>query len=96
MAQPERGDWLLAYDIADKRRLTRFGKTAGKELWRLQWSLYRGPLNQAERTALEEMLAEMIDPAEDRVTLYRIDPRREILHAGRPAQPEGLMLFEHD
>lgn len=74
--------WVL-YDISDDRarsRVARYCKQAG--LYRVQYSVFVGELNQNERDELHLDLEDEIDPDRDKVylfTLTKSDFRQAIL-----------------
>lgn len=74
-ASPARSLYLVAYDIADRRRLSRVHhfmlgwKVGGQK------SFYECWLTPAERGLVVASLQGLIDPAEDRVHIFQLDPR---------------------
>ncbi len=62
--------WLIAYDIANPRRLQRVHKRVVAECWRLQYSLYWTPLDHRGIRALAADLERLIDPKADDVRFY--------------------------
>lgn len=96
MGQPRR--WLIAYDIADRRRLQRTHKLLSGRALALQKSvfLFRGGQEQAEQ--LREELAAQLNPREDDLRLYPLPANGRIIALGRTALPEDIFLtgYEED
>lgn len=74
-ASPARDLYLIAYDIADPRRLGRVlrymkgWKAGGQKSFCECW------LTPAERRAVISELADLIDSEDDRIHLVQLDPR---------------------
>ncbi len=74
-ATPARSLYLVAYDISDHRRLAQVHRFLLGYKVGGQKSFYECWLTDAERRFVLEELAEMIDPLEDRVHVFQLDPR---------------------
>lgn len=74
-AAPVRSLYLVAYDIADARRLALVGRAM--KAWKVggQKSFCECWLTPAEQRAVLQQLDELIDPETDRVHLFSLDPR---------------------
>jgi len=74
-ATPARSLYLVAYDIADPRRLAQVGRAM--KGWKIggQKSFCECWLTQAERGTVLTQLGELIDSDLDRVHLFALDPR---------------------
>ncbi len=83
---------LLAYDIADPRRLRAVAKIAEAHGVRLQRSLFVMPLSPAARARLLAALEETIDPRRDDVRLYPLPARPQWETMGRAFWPDGMWL----
>ena len=72
---PHRTLYLVAYDIADHKRLARVHRYLLG--WKVggQKSFYECWLTPAELAQLMRELGELIDPAADRVHLFQLDER---------------------
>lgn len=88
--------WLIAYDIADRRRLARVGKTLRRQAWYLQHSVY---LFEGGDDALERLfdeLAALIEPAADDVRAYRLTQHVRVWRFGRQGLPDGVTVGGED
>ncbi len=74
-AAPARTLYLVAYDVANPRRLTQVHRFMMG--WKVggQKSFYECWLTSAERETVIRGLQELIVPDEDRVHLFQLDPR---------------------
>ena len=64
--------WVVAYDIADPRRLRRVAKLLERFGERVQESVFECWLGRAARQRLLGLLALAVDPQEDSVRLYPV------------------------
>ena len=83
---------LLAYDIADPRRLVRVHRTCKQWGVPLQYSVFLVPLTPADVPGLLAELGDIIDAREDDIRVYPIPARVEVAHYGRQGLPEGIAL----
>jgi len=74
-ASPARSLYLVAYDIADRRRLGRVHRFMLGYKVGGQKSFYECWLTDGERATVVSGLLDLIDPADDRVHLFQLDPR---------------------
>ncbi len=81
-AAPVRSLYLVAYDIADTRRLAVI--TRMMKGWKVggQKSLCECWLTPAEQRVMLDQLDELIDPETDRIHLFSLDPRMTPRMAG--------------
>lgn len=87
---------LVAYDIADPRRLQKIHRTLKGWGIALQYSVF---LVRANKRQIQELITELqrkIDPRADDVRIYPLpdQPRMDIL--GCQDGPDGLMLLAED
>jgi CRISPR-associated protein Cas2 len=82
--------WLLAYDIANPRRLQHAYAQAKRHGTRLQYSGYVVSLNDAQLAQLIEKLRTIIDERYDDIRIYHVPPRCKVWTLGRQALPEGV------
>jgi CRISPR-associated protein Cas2 len=75
---------LLAYDVADQKRLARVAKVCEDYGVRVQYSVFECRLEEEQFTDFWLKLLELIDEKEDRLVAYKIDARsaKETLTAG--------------
>jgi CRISPR-associated protein Cas2 len=82
--------WLLAYDIADPKRLRRVHRLVRRNGASVQYSAYS---LRASEAALEPFLDELrclIAPAEDDVRAYHVPARCKLWTLGRQGLPDGV------
>jgi CRISPR-associated protein Cas2 len=63
---------LVSYDIVDDRRRTRLAHTLKDFGRRVQYSVFECSLEEAQVERMEAKIARLIEPAEDRVRIYRL------------------------
>ncbi len=75
LASPQRSLYLVAYDIADHRRLAQVHRYLLG--WKVggQKSFYECWLTRAELVALMRELTDLTDPHADRIHVFQLDPR---------------------
>lgn len=84
---------LLAYDIADPKRLAQVHRTVCEWGVPLQYSVF---LVYASHRALDSLTAQLnaiIHPSEDDIRIYALPGRIEMTHYGRQVLPEGVELL---
>lgn len=84
--------YLLAYDIADPRRLVRVHRASAGWGIRIQYSVFLVPHS---REGIESFLGELrglIDEGEDDVRLYPLPASVEVTQYGRQGVTEGIEL----
>lgn len=91
--QLERAGWLIAYDIADPRRLARVHRYLKQEAMPLQYSLFLGWFSEGRLQRLVKMLKSLIDAREDDVRLYHLPAGTSLTRVGRQWLPEGVQLL---
>lgn len=86
---------LVAYDIADQKRLSRVAKTCEDYGVRVQYSIFECRLEEDEFTDFWLKLLEQIDEDEDRLVAYKIDARsaKETLTAGTMVCSEKTVCY---
>ncbi len=90
---PERQLYLAAYDIASPRRLK-----AGLDIVRGyatggQKSFFECFLTEGEKSALIHAMSQLLDEAEDRFFLLRLDPRSPVHTLGIAEAPMDSPYF---
>lgn len=93
MAQGESRDWLIAYDIADKRRLSRLHRYIKKHAVPVQYSLYwyAGSAVQIDRLMRE--IETCIDRRCDDVRAYPVPRQASVDTLGPAYLPEGFSVI---
>ncbi len=86
---------LLAYDIADPKRLAHVAKVCEDFGVRVQYSVFECRLDEDEFTDFWLRLLEEIDEQEDRLVAYKIDARsaKETLTAGTMVCSERVVCY---
>ena len=74
--------WLVAYDIADPRRLARIARYMETIGVRLQYSLFAVLANETEIRERREALEQRIKPSQDDVRIYPVHPGSRALLLG--------------
>ena len=72
VTQPATRNYLIAYDVRDKRRLAKMGRACGKAALRLQDSLYSADLTIAGLAKLTAQLTALIDTDIDDLRIYTV------------------------
>lgn len=83
--------WLVAYDIADPRRLGRVGRWVRDFAMPVQYSLYLGLLGESELGRLVAGLETRIRPNEDDVRLYHLPALLHVDSLGAALADPGLV-----
>ena len=86
---------LVAYDIADPKRLARVAKVCEDYGVRVQYSVFECRLDEADFTNFWLKLLGCLDETEDRVVAYKIDARsaKETLTAGTMVCSEKVLCY---
>ena len=93
MADSQNGLYLIAYDIADSKRLSRVHRTLKKQGLPVQYSVFIVVIKRKSLLRLLESIELIIHPAEDDIRCYRLPEHSDIRILGRQFFPEGVMLF---
>ena len=86
---------LVAYDIADHKRLARVARICEDFGVRVQYSIFECRLDEIEFTEFWRQLIAEIDEEEDRLVAYKIDARsaKETRTAGTMVCSEKVMCY---
>jgi len=86
---------LLAYDIAEPKRLARVARICEDYGLRVQYSLFECRLEESEFTKFWRALLDVIDEQEDRLVAYKLDARtgKETLTAGTMVCSEKVVCY---
>jgi CRISPR-associated protein Cas2 len=89
--------YLIAYDIADKRRLARLHRYLAGEALALQYSVFYGRFTAAGIDRIEDEIAARIDPRHDDVRIYPLPGDFQVWALGASAPlPEGIHFAPAD
>lgn len=92
MSLHQTAQWLVAYDIANPRRLARVFKHLKKEGVPMQYSVFAVDASNAKMGALMAHLGTLIDLREDDVRAYRLPDNGWRATLGNTMLPETLWL----
>ncbi len=86
---------LIAYDIADPRRLARVAKTCEDYGVRVQYSVFECHLEPDEFDTLWLTLLDLIDEKQDRLVAYQLDAKsaKQTLTAGTMTCTERVVCY---
>ena len=86
---------LVAYDIADARRLRKVANACKDYGIRIEYSVFECDLDEKLFTAFWEQLQKLIDPEEDRLIAYRICAGcvGDIRSVGVVSRPGKVLLY---
>ena len=94
MALNEPRNWLIAYDIADPRRLCRVHRFLSSQAVPVQYSVFATRLAPMKAGLIRAGLAEIIDEGEDDVRIYPVPEPANLTVFGKKALPEGLDVID--
>ncbi|HWO99027.1 MAG TPA: CRISPR-associated endonuclease Cas2 [Methylococcus sp.] len=84
--------YLVCYDIADPKRLSRVHRYLRRLGMPVQYSVFTVLLSPRRRPRLLQALSKYIDPREDDVRLYPLSEHMERVTLGRQILPDGVFL----
>ena len=93
MADSQTGLYLIAYDIANPKRLSRVHRALKKQGLPVQYSVFTVVMKRKALSRLLTSINELIHPVRDDIRCYRLPERTEIKTLGRQFFPEDVMLF---
>lgn len=88
----ERKAWIVAYDIADPRRLKQVHRVIRKLGVAMQYSAFSVQLNDREIDALLVSLGEIIDRRVDDVRAYHVPAHCKVWMLGGTVLPDGVIM----
>jgi len=94
MALNQIRSWLIAYDIANQRRLTRVHRFLRGHALPVQYSVFAARCSPAKLGMIRSSLAALIAKREDDVRCYPVPEPALLFVFGRKALPEGLRVLE--
>lgn len=83
---------LLAYDIADRKRLAKVHRTLKRVGIPLQYSVFLVPGTQAMLESLLLELSDIIVPSDDDIRLYTLPAHLQVSQLGRQRMSDGILL----
>ena len=95
MGQNTPAHWLVAYDIGDKKRLSRIFKVMKKEGIPIQYSLFFVRASPQKMDALMTLLGQLIDKNQDDIRAYRVPQSPWQATLGQPILPADAWLDPH-
>lgn len=93
MADSQLGLYLIAYDIANPRRLGKVHRILKKQGLPVQYSVFTVVMKRPRLLRLLERIEQQIEKREDDVRCYRLPSRADAVTLGRQFFPEDVMLF---
>ncbi len=93
MADSQIGLYLIAYDIANPKRLSRVHRTLKKQGLPVQYSVFTVVIKRKALLRLMDAISQLIHPTEDDVRCYRLPENSDVKTLGRQFFPVDVMLF---
>ncbi len=93
MADNQAHLYLVAYDIADPKRLVRVHSVLKKQGLPLQYSVFTVVIKRKALLRLLSTLAALIHLGQDDIRCYRLPSSTEMHTLGKQIFPEDVMLF---
>ncbi|QWF71546.1 CRISPR-associated endonuclease Cas2 [Methylomonas paludis] len=93
MADSEYGLYLIAYDIANPRRLGKVHRLLKKQGLPVQYSVFTVVMKRRRLLGLLDNIGSLIAVKEDDVRCYRLPSRAACVMLGRQYFPEDVLLF---
>ena len=93
MADNQIGHYLIAYDIANPKRLAKVHRTLKKQGLPVQYSVFTVVMKRKAVINLLERINILIKANEDDVRCYRLPEHQDIQTLGRQLFPSHVMLF---
>ncbi len=84
--------YLIAYDIANPRRLLRVGRAMTKHAIRVQYSVFLGEFTRLQLLAVVDELHALIDRRVDDVRIYALPREPTFIWIGQSLWPSGVRL----
>ena len=87
--------YLLAYDIADPKRLGRVGRYMSQHACRVQYSVFAAKLSKSSLSHLLSELKEIIDPKQDDIRAYPLPGSGEVTLLGQQFFAINTLLMQN-
>ncbi|MGF1547011.1 MAG: CRISPR-associated endonuclease Cas2 [Thiotrichales bacterium] len=92
MPSTQQREHLIAYDIANPKRLARVHRLLKRIALPVQYSLFYTKLSDQQRDKLAALLEKLIHPREDDIRIYPLPSQYQALYLGQAPLMEGLQL----
>lgn len=96
MAVNQKKNWLIAYDIADPRRLGRIHRRLLKYALPVQYSLFLYNGSTLDVDKLMDELAKLMEAREDDLRAYPLPTNAEIHMIGQSGLPGNMVLHDEN
>lgn len=93
MADSRAGLYLISYDIANPKRLSRTHRLLKKQGLPVQYSVFTVVMKRPRLLRLLSCLERLIDAREDDIRCYRLPEQGEVKTLGVQLFPEDVLLF---
>jgi CRISPR-associated protein Cas2 len=93
MADNQAQLYLVAYDIANPKRLVRVHSVLKKQGLPLQYSVFTVVIKRKALLRLLSVLAALIHPGQDDIRCYRLPSTTDMQTLGKQLFPEDVLLF---
>ncbi|MCK9607774.1 MAG: CRISPR-associated endonuclease Cas2 [Methylomonas sp.] len=93
MADSQLGLYLIAYDIANPRRLGKVHRILKKQGLPVQYSVFAVVIKRPRLLRLLERIEQQIEEVEDDVRCYRLPANVDTVTLGKQYFPQDVMLF---
>ena len=95
MADSQVALYLIAYDIANPKRLSRVHSILKKQGLPLQYSVFTVVIKRKKLIKLLSSINEQINPTKDDIRCYRLPEHSDVNTLGRQFFPKDVMLFSN-
>lgn len=95
MADSRVGLYLIAYDIANPKRLSRVHSILKQQGLPLQYSVFTVVIKRKALIKLLNSINDRINPAKDDIRCYRLPECCDVKTLGRQFFPKDVMLFNN-
>lgn len=94
MALNQTRNWIIAYDIADRRRLQRVHRFLCAHAVPVQYSVFAARTSPMKLGVIRAGLAAIVDEGDDDVRFYPVPEPAHLTVYGKKAFPEGLSVID--
>ena len=85
---------LIAYDIADRKRLQQVHRLVKEHAIPLQHSVYLAQMTPSQCKNLISKLQQLVHATADDIRIYTLPQKPDWASWGKPIMPEGLLLTD--